>query len=50
MCQCLQTELASAKESAGRKEKMFARRSKGRLLHIMVKVSLLKQVGVETTY
>ncbi|KAL4024156.1 hypothetical protein IC575_017932 [Cucumis melo] len=34
-CQCLQADLALAKESGDRKEKMLARRSKGRLLHMV---------------
>lgn len=33
-CQCLHVDLAHAKESAERKEKMLVSRSEGRLLHI----------------
>lgn len=33
--QCEQTDLAHAKESGERKEKMVERRSKGRLLHML---------------
>ncbi len=38
VCQCRQAVLERAKESGERREKMLARRSEGRLLHIVLEM------------
>lgn len=46
VCQFLQADLAMASESGERKEKILAKRSKGRLLHIDMPKMTLQSMGL----